>query len=133
MNTWSAFGRMSYGAHMVSTVLVIGSAGFLYKARAAASAAAQALEDQENLPKLKKVDPDLFQPFSPIPFHNNMEHKYRYANMKMHGYLDAKTQLNLKDYPYKGFHDCYDHSNKKKHYYDWVSVVPSDPIPATKA
>ena len=133
MNTWSAFGRMSYGAHMVATGLLVGSSYYLKNAYSTHSAAAQAKTDEENLPKLKKVDPDLFQPFSPIPFHNNIESKYRYANMKMHGYLDAKSQLNIKDYAYKGYHDSFDHSNKKVHLYNWISVVPSDPLPTQKA
>ena len=125
MNTLSVFGRMGYGAHMVSTSLLVGSAFYLYKAYSASAAEAQDKLDWENMPKAKKVDPDLFNPFTPIPFHNNIELKYRYANMKMHGYLDPKSQINVKNYPYKSFHDCYDHSNKKEHYYNWISVVPS--------
>ena len=125
MNALSMFGRMSYGAHMVSTALLVGSTYFLGTSYMKSSADAQDKADWENMPKLKKVDPDLFNPFSPIPFHNNPELKYRYANMKLHGYVDSKTHINVKDYPYKGFHDCYDHSDKKQHYYNWISVLPS--------
>ena len=125
MNTLSVFGRMSYPAHVASTALLLGSTYFLYSSYSTKAAEAQKKEDIENLPELKKVDPDLFQPFSAIPFHNNLELKYRYADMKLHGYLDPKSQLNVKDYAYKGFHDCYDHSGKKQHYYNWISVVPS--------
>ena len=78
------------------------------------------------MPDLKKVDPDDFQPFSVIPFHNNMELRYRYADVKMFGYLDPKTHLNLADYRYAGYHDAYDHGNKKAHLYNWVSMYPSD-------
>ena len=126
MNTLSVFGRMSYGAHAVSTALLVGSSFWFYNSYSASSGEQQEKLDWENLPKLKKVDPDLFNPFSAIPFHNNMELKYRYADMKLHGYLDPKSQLNAKDYAYKGFHDCYDHSGKKQHYYNWISVVPSN-------
>ena len=45
--------------------------------------------------------------------------------MKLHGYLDSKTHMNLKDYAYKGYNDSYDHGDKKQHYYNWVNVVPS--------
>ena len=45
--------------------------------------------------------------------------------MKLHGYLDSKTQLNVKDYAYKGFHDSFDHSDRKVHNYNWISVTPS--------
>ena len=77
------------------------------------------------MPVAKAVDPDNFNPFTAIPFHNNVEMRYRYANFQMHGYLDAKTQMSLKDYTYKGFHNSYDHGNKKEYTYNWVSTVPS--------
>ena len=110
---------------MVTTTLLVGSSYFGISSYMASSAEAQERAIQASLPKLKKVDPDLFNPFTPIPFHNNPESKYRFADMKLHGYLDAKTHLNLKDYAYKGYNDSYDHGNKKQHYYNWVSVVPS--------
>ena len=125
MNALSMFGRMNYGATMVAQTVLIGGVGYIYHIRSAHNAKLQAKEDQENLPPLKSVDPDLFNPFTAIPFHNNPELKYRYANMKMHGYLDPKTQLNVKDYAYKGFHNSYDHSDKNQHLYNWISVVPS--------
>ena len=113
MNTLSVFGRMSYGAHMVTTGLLVGTGYFGGSAYMKYSADAAEKQVQESLPKLRKVDPDLFNPFTPIPFHNNPESKYRFADMKLHGYLDAKTHLNLKDYAYKGFNDAFDHGDKK--------------------
>ena len=77
------------------------------------------------MPKARPVDPDNFNPFSAIPFHNNVELRYRYANNQMHNYLDRRTQLNVNDYVYKSFHDSYDHSNRKQHTYNWVSMYPS--------
>ena len=65
------------------------------------------------MPKVKPVDPDNFNPFTPIPFHNNPELRYRYAGVRLHKYLDTKTQLNVNDTPYKAFHDSFDHNNKK--------------------
>ena len=125
MNALSMLGRMNYGGTMIAQTLVVGGGIYGYNIWSAHGAAKQAEEDKDNLPTLKTVDPDLFNPFTAIPFHNNPELKYRFANMKMHGYLDPKTHLNLKDYSYKGFHDSYDHSDKKQHYYNWISVVPS--------
>ena len=125
MNTLSIFGRMSYGAHMALTVFLVGGAGSFYSSYSKMSAEQAEKDLYENMPKAQKVDPDLFNPFTPMPFHNNIENKYRYADVKLHGYLNAKTQLNVNDYAYKSFHDCYDHSNKKQHYYNWISVVPS--------
>ncbi len=43
------------------------------------------------MPKVKPVDPDNFNPFTPIPFHNNPELRYRYAGVRLHGYLDKNT------------------------------------------
>ena len=113
MNTLSVFGRMSYGAHMVTTGLLVGTGYFGGSAYMKYSAESMEKQVQESLPKLRKVDPDLFNPFTPIPFHNNPESKYRFADMKLHGYLDAKTHMNLKDYAYKGFNDSFDHGDKK--------------------
>ena len=78
------------------------------------------------MPKAIAVDPDNFQPFSPIPFHNNPELRYRYAGMNLHNYLDPVTHLNLHDYTYKAFHDSFDHDNLKTYKFNWVSMVPSD-------
>ena len=78
------------------------------------------------MPKARAVDPDDFQPFSAIPFHNNTELRYRYADVKMYGYLDKKTQMNLANYPFKLFHNSYDHDNKKVYTYNWVSMTADD-------
>ena len=67
------------------------------------------------------MDPDLFNPFSAIPFHNNPEMKYIYADVKMHNYI-TKDHQNVGDYYYKGYHDSYDHSNARQHLYNWTSV-----------
>ena len=92
----------------------------------------QEKEEWDNLPKARPVDPDLFNPFSAIPFHNNPELKYRYANLNMFGYLDPKTHMNLKDYPYKAYHDSFDHNNEKQYLYNWVSMKPSDDVALLK-
>ena len=125
-NFLSAFGRMGYAAHLTLYPILGGSFYLMYKTNAASSAAkAEALE-LKSMPKSTPVDPDNFQPFSAIPYHNNSELRYRYANTKMHGYLDAKTHMNAKDYTYKYFHHSYDHDDKKEYTYNWVSMVPSD-------
>ena len=80
------------------------------------------------MPKLKAVDPDDFNPFTPIPFHNNPENRYRFANMKMHNYLNPYTQINQKDFFFKNFHFSYDHDNEKQYVYQYVSMHPSDHV-----
>ena len=123
-NPLSAFGRMSYASHMALYPLLGGSFYTLYTTWSKRSADAAEKAAIEAMPKAKAVDPDLFQPFSAIPFHNNVELHYRYANTKMFGYLDTKTHMNSKDYTYKLFHDSFDHDNKKEYTYNWISYYP---------
>ena len=73
------------------------------------------------MPKAAKVDPDLFNPFSPIPYHNNPELKYGFAHIHMHGYMN-ENQLNTKTYVWKGFHNSYDHNNQGAYLYNWTSL-----------
>ena len=43
--------------------------------------------------KAKVVDPDYFNPFSPIPFHNNPELKYVFADVNMRNYLNRANGI----------------------------------------
>ena len=124
-NALSALGRMSYATHLLCYP-VIGSTGyFMYSAWSKSSSAKAKAIEIETMPKAKAVDPDNFNPFSAIPFHNNTELRYRYADMKMFGYLDKHTQINLKDYIHKSYHNSYDHNNNCQHLYNWVNTMPS--------
>ena len=87
-NALSMFGRLSYGAHLALYPIVGGTSFFLYTTKAARDAKLSAAETEATMPKAASVDPDLFNPFTAIPFHNNIEMKYRYADVKLHGYLD---------------------------------------------
>ena len=71
--------------------------------------------------KAKVVDPDYFNPFTPIPFHNNPELKYVFADINMRKYVN-ENHINVKDYQWKNYHDSYDHGNKKTYLYNWTSV-----------
>ena len=120
-----ALGKMSYGAH-IALYPILGGGAYTFISSWLRSSARQAEKDLwDTMPVAKAVDPDNFNPFSAIPFHNNVEMRYRYADFQMHNYLDARTQTNLRDYIYKGFHNSYDHGNKRQHTYNWVSTVPS--------
>ena len=124
-NALSALGRMSYTTHLLMYPLLGGSAWFLYSSWSRSSAEKAAKDEEDAMPKARAVDPDNFNPFSAIPFHNNPELRYRYADVRMFNYLDKRTQLNLKNYTYKAFHNSYDHNNEYQHLYNWVSMVPS--------
>ena len=125
-NPLSALGRMSYASHLALYPVLFGGAYFAYSGWSKSSAEKAAQQIKDTMPKARAVDPDDFQPFSAIPFHNNTELRYRYADVKMYGYLDRKTQLNTQNYPYKLFHDVYDHDNKKTYTYNWVSMSAHD-------
>ena len=111
VNALSALGRMSYGAHLALYPLLGGTAYFLgltYHRNSQEQAKKAAIEA---LPAYRAVDPDDFQPFSAIPFHNNPEVRYRYANTRMFGYVNGQNHMNVNDYTYKLYHNVYDHDN----------------------
>ena len=83
VNALSGFGRMSYTAHLVLYPLIGGSAYFLGQTYLKNSAEKAKQAELAALPAYKPVDPDDFQPFSAIPFHNNPELRYRYANVRL--------------------------------------------------
>ena len=121
-NAMSVFGRMSYAAHLA--VYPAAGAFYLYVLKpwkAARDAAADAEELAKESPA-RAVDPDIFNPFTPIPFHNNPESTYTYANVNMRHYISQNTHFNAADYTYKNYYDCYDHGNKKSHLYNWTSL-----------
>lgn len=125
-NPLSAFGRMSYGAHLLAYPVLLGV--YLYGVKPYMARSAQKQEETEwaNMPKTKKVDPDLFNPFTPIPYHNNPELKYAFAHINMHNYVN-ENQLNTKTYAWKNYHNSYDHDNKNTYLYNWTSVhAPRD-------
>jgi len=120
-NPLSCFGRLSYGAHMLVYPAIL--AAYLFGVKPYMANSAKAAEEKEwaGMPKAKKVDPDLFSPFSPIPYHNNPELKYGFAHIHMHGQLNA-NQINPKNYVWKGFHNSYDHNNELAYTYNWTSL-----------
>ena len=120
----SALGRVGYATHLALYPIIGGSIWFVKNTYSASAKAASDAAFEKSMPKAKAVDPDDFNPFSAIPFHNNPELRYRYANYRMHNYLNKDTQLNVENYTFRGFHDSYDHGNKKVHYYNWVSDYP---------
>ena len=120
-NALSSFGRMSWGAHL----LVYPGIGALYmyvvKPYMKQREADQEKSEWESMPKTRKVDPDLFSPFSPIPYHNNPELKYGFAHIHMHKYLN-ENQINTKQYVWRSYHNSYDHNDQGAYLYNWVSL-----------
>lgn len=117
-NALSAMGRMSYSTHMLFYPGFVGAYIFViapwYKKRTLAAEQ----EVWDNMIKQKAVDPDLFNPFTPIPFHNNIELKYAHAHINLRGYIN-EHHLNPDEYAWKGYYNSFDHNGSKKHLYNW--------------
>ena len=120
-NALSAFGRMGWGTHFLVYPVSIGLYFGAYKPYQARQEEAVKVAEMDGMAKAKEVDPDNFQPFSPIPFHNNDELRYVFAETNMRKYVND-NHMNLKDYAWKSYHDSYDHGNKKVYLYNWTSV-----------
>lgn len=87
-NPLSALGRMSYGVHLLAYPTILGI--FVFGVKPWWDNKNKKAEEDEwaSMPKAKKVDPDLFNPFSPIPYHNSPDVKYTFANIRMHNHLN---------------------------------------------
>lgn len=120
-NALSAFGRMSWGTHFLVYPVSLGLYLGAYKPYAAKQEQAAKEAEMDQMAKAKIVDPDFFNPFSPIPFHNNPELKYVFADINMRHYLN-ENHINTRDYMWKSYFDAYDHGNKKTHVWNWTSV-----------
>merc|ERR1719183_2884582 len=121
-NALSTLGRLPYSVHLMFYPSVFAGYKWLYKPWADAGAKAAADQEQEEMFKCKPLDPDLFNPFTPIPFHNNADSKYSYATLNMRNYIDPATGYNIKDYRWKGYHNSFDHGNKKSYLYDYTHI-----------
>lgn len=120
-NALSALGKMGWGTHFLIYPVSAGLYFGAYKPYAARQEKATQDAEMEAMAKAKQVDPDDFNPFSPIPFSNNPELKYVFANCNMRHYVND-DHMNVKDYQWKNYHDSFDHGNKKVHTYAWSSV-----------
>ena len=120
-NALSSLGRMSWGTHFmfypafgVFAHLVVMP---WWRARSEASNKAEWDDMVQKVP----VDPDNFNPFTPIPYHNNPELKYAFAHVNMRNYVN-ENHINTNEFIWRNYHNSYDHSNKKTYMYNWTSV-----------
>lgn len=118
-NTLSAFGRMSYGAHMLAYPAFFCFVAYGVMPWKAEQDKKAVQEEFDNMSKARAVDPDLFNPFTPIPYHNNPELQYVYAGIRMKNYIN-ENHLNVNDYVWKNYHNSYDHNNARTFMYNWV-------------
>ena len=117
----STIGRMSWGTHFLVYPVALGLYIGAYKPYSAKQEQVGKDAEMEQMAKAKTVDPDYFNPFSPIPFHNNPELKYVFADVNMRNYLN-ENHINTKDYLWKNYFNSYDHGDKKTYVYNWTSV-----------
>ena len=120
-NPLSALGRIGYGAHYLFYPIAGAVYYFVIAPEMKRRNQAADQKEWESMPKANKVDPDLFNPFTPVPYHNNPELKYAFAHINMHNYLNA-NHINAKDYVWKSYHNSFDHNNRNAYMYNWTSV-----------
>jgi hypothetical protein len=120
-NALSAIGRMSYGAHLCFYPTAFGFYTYVIAPHRAASAAAAIKSEIDTLSAARPVDPDLFSPFTPIPYHNNPELTYVYSGINMRNYVNS-AHINEKDYVWKNYHNSFDHGNKQNYKWNWSRV-----------
>lgn len=121
-NTLSLLGRMGYSTHLLFYPSALAFYVYVFKPYWDNKNKVAEQKEWDTIPKARKVDPDLFSPFSPIPYHNNPELKYIFTNINMHGYLN-KNHINPEDYAWKDFHNSYDHNHRNAYQYNWVSMT----------
>ena len=121
-NALSSFGRMGYAAHLMFYPAVGSFFNFVVMPYYRASGEASKKEEFDTMCKRQEVDPDNFNPFTPIPFHNNAELKYIYANVNMRGFINRNVGFNADTYVWRNYHNSYDHSNSKQYAYMYTSV-----------
>ena len=121
-NALSTIGRMPYAVHMMFYPGAFAFYSFVVSPWMAARDAAAEQEEWDGMTKAKPLDPDHFNPFTPIPFHNNPELVYAYANVNMRNYISKETHTNADSFVWKNYHDSFDHGNKHQHKYNYASV-----------
>merc|ERR1711924_43008 len=85
---------------------------YVYAPWSAKSAADAKQAEWDGMIKAKPVDPDTFNPFTPIPYHNNPELTYVYSHINMRNYVNQNS-INVDDYVWKGYHDSFDQNDSK--------------------
>ena len=112
---------MSWSSHLLVYPGIIALYIWGVKPMMASRSAAAEKKEWDMMPKAKPVDPDVFNPFTPIPYHNNHENTYNYAHIRMFNYLN-KNHINVDDYNWKLYHNSYDHDGKNEYLYNWISL-----------
>lgn len=120
-NPLSALGRISWGVHFLAYPSI--GLAYLYgvKPYLARRAAAQEASEWAGMPKIKPVDPDIFNPFTPIPYHNNKELTYLFSHIRLHNYVN-ENHINPETYVWKSYHNSFDHNNQNAYAYNWSSM-----------
>ena len=120
-NALSAIGRMSYTTHLLFYPGIWALWTYVIAPKRAADAVAAAKAEFDSLSKAKAVDPDLFSPFSVIPYHNIPELTYAFHGINMRNYVNH-AQINESNYVWKSYHNSFDHGSKQNYKWNWTRV-----------
>ena len=120
-NSMSAFGRMSYTTHLAFYPATFAFYQLVIAPWRKSNADAAKKAEWDGMIKGRPVDPDIFNPFTQIPYHNNPELKYVFAHTNMKNYVN-QNHINPNEYLWKNYHHSFDHNNQKQYTYNWTSV-----------
>uniref|UniRef100_A0A7S3SZF4 Uncharacterized protein n=1 Tax=Strombidinopsis acuminata TaxID=141414 RepID=A0A7S3SZF4_9SPIT len=116
-NALSSLGRMGYGVHLAFYPGAFFLAYFVAMPWYNASNEQAKKDEYDAMVKANAVDPDLFNPFTPVPYHNNPSLKYVYSHINMRNYVN-ENHINVQDYIWKNYHNSFDHNNQKTYLFN---------------
>ena len=114
VNSLSWMGRMGYWPCASFFPLAYLGVRYIGYPKYVASGEQSKKDEWDALSPARPVDPDTFNPFTVVPYHNNPELNYAYAHIDMRNYVN-KNHINVKDYMWKNYHNSYDHNNQKNY------------------
>jgi len=116
-NAISSLGRMSYTMHLAFYPTAWFFAYYVARPYYNSTVEQAKKDEYDAMVKARSVDPDLFNPLTPIPFHNNPSLKYVYSHINMKDYVN-ENHINVQDYVWKNYHNSFDHNSEKSYLYN---------------
>ena len=117
----SFLGRMNWSMHLLTYPLIFTFVQYGVRPYLKKSSEEAEKKVWEDMVKARPVDPDLFNPFTPVPYHNNPELPYVFAHINMRNYVN-QNHINVKDYVWKGYHNSFDHGDKQTYRYNFTQL-----------
>merc|ERR1719199_865488 len=107
----SFLGRMSYSMHLLAYPGLAGFWMFVVQPTRKRWADEAKQAEWDAMSAARPVDPDTFNPFTPVPYHNNPELNYVFSHINMRNYVN-QNHVNKKDFIWASYHNSFDHVDK---------------------